>query len=218
MSDRSYRQTPAQYSRHGIGGCPYLTNGLKCHFSKRDQRLPKLGQLKRSARTVEQLVAELPFQPTNLCAYPRLSDMESFSCTSETRVIGHHEEVLKLPQFHTNHLYPTNLMRDASGTPAKEASVVDGPERPKFRYSQSNKEDRYQCRRHKVVHVLEEKSSVTLPCLIDLKSRFHHIFLSAELTSVSRDLPTLGPWHRASALLRSAPFTREWSSCRSRRM
>ncbi len=132
MIDRSNSQMPTQDTRHGACGRPYLAHGLKCRFGEREQHLAKLGQLERSARTVEKLVAELPLQSPDLSTYPRLSDMQSLRGAGEIRVFRDREKVLKLPQFHSES--PTGQ----TGVTAvdKAGSVVDEPKRPKLGHSQ----------------------------------------------------------------------------------
>lgn len=101
VSNRPYCQAPTQLSCHGVGGQPYFANCLKCHFGERSQRLAELGQIERSARTIEQLVAELAFQSPDLSTHPWLSDVQSFGGAREARVVGHRAKVLELPQLHS---------------------------------------------------------------------------------------------------------------------
>nr|WP_228782432.1 hypothetical protein [Nocardia abscessus] len=63
-----------------------------------------LGRRDRAAATVEQWQAEFALQLTDLRAEPRLGQVQPGRRAGEVRLLGHGDEVAKLPQFHNYQL------------------------------------------------------------------------------------------------------------------
>jgi len=67
---------------------------------ERQHRRPDLGEPHRSAGTVEQLLAELGLQPTDLGTDPGLRHVHPVGRPGEAGFLGNRNEVLELVKFH----------------------------------------------------------------------------------------------------------------------
>jgi hypothetical protein len=84
-----------------VDGEASALDGIEGSAGKREHGRSDSSEPDRSARAVEEGIAELALELANLSAHTRLADVDTSSGAGEVRLFGYGHEVLQLSQFHT---------------------------------------------------------------------------------------------------------------------